>query len=309
MHSLRQQLIMTVASVGMAAGMIGYAAAQDNPNNGDTNRPASERMEKGNKAESPQRNKMNNTMGQTQDNQRGGVAAETPRKAQNATGAEPQGAQRTGQNADQNEHNKRDETRTGQTQMQKPDQGEGQKTGQSQGERKGETQTRGAQSEPGKGDTDTRTGQAEQQRNRDVDTRTGQGERDQGNGATAATERDRNGPRQGMNVRVNGDLHISEEKATRISESLRNSGHRENVNVNVRVGAPLPANVRPMPLPPDVVEYAPEYRGYDYVVDNDEIIFIQPETHIVVGTIDTGAATAQVDTGQQLARAKPCPVD
>jgi hypothetical protein len=299
MHSLRQQLIMTVASIGMAAGMVGYAAAQDNPSSGATNRPANERMEKGNKAETPQRNKVNNTMGQAQDNQRGGAA-------QKATGAEPEGAQKTGQSADQNDQNKRDQTRSGQNQMQKSDQGESQKTGQGQG--KGDTQMRGAQGEPGKGDADTRTGQ-DQQRNHDVDTRMGQGERDQRDGGTAETERDRNGPRPGMSVRVNGDLHISDEKATRISESLRNSGHRENVNVDVRVGAPLPANVRPAPLPPDVVEVAPEYRGYDYVVANDEIIFIQPETHIVVGTIEAGGATAQIDTGQQIARAKPCPVD
>ena len=300
MHSLKKRLIITVASVGMAAGIIGYAAAQDNPSS-DTNRPANQRMEKGDKAQTPQRNKMNNTMGQTQDNQRGGAAGETPRKAQNAT----EGAQRS---ADQNDQNKRDETHAGQSQMLRTDQGEGQKTGQGQGERKGDIQMRGAQGEPGKGDADTRIGQ-DQQRNRDVDTRTGQGERDQRGGATAATDRDRNGAHEGMNVRVNGDLHISDEKAARISESLRNSGHRENVNVDVRVGAPLPANVQPAPLPPDVVEYAPEYRGYDYVVDNDEIIFIQPETHIVVGTIDAGGATAQADTGQQIVRAKPCPVD
>ena len=55
------------------------------------------------------------------------------------------------------------------------------------------------------------------------------------------------------------------------------------------MGAPLPAGVELLPLPPDVVELVPAYRGYDYVLVNDEIVFIDPATRDVVGMIDLGA--------------------
>jgi hypothetical protein len=45
-----------------------------------------------------------------------------------------------------------------------------------------------------------------------------------------------------------------------------------SVNANVHVGAPLPGDVEPMPLPPTIVDRVPEYRDYDYVLVNDEIV-------------------------------------
>ncbi len=122
-------------------------------------------------------------------------------------------------------------------------------------------------------------------------------------------ERGHGGAGNDMNVRVNGDLHLSQEKATRISQALKTSGGRENVRVDVRVGGPVPGNMRPMPLPPDVVALVPEYRGYEYFVANDAIVIVQPTSHVVVGTIDEGGATAQLEPEQQIARAKPCPVE
>jgi hypothetical protein len=308
MFTMKKQLIITVASIGIAAGMGGFACAQDNPSQ-DTNRPANERMEKGSKAESPQ-HKMNGAAGEQQgaSPERNGQNGDMPRKAQNAepkagagqTGQQPEGSQRSGQNADQEK--RKDGARTGQGE---PRKGQGPTTGQ--GERLNGDQTRTGQGEQQKGDQ-TRTGQGVEPRNVD-ENRTGQGERDKQESPTAQREHDQNGAQGRTNVRVTGDLHISQEKATRISETLRNRGHRENVDVAVRVGAPLPESARPMPLPPDIVEVAPDYRGYDYIVVNDEIIFVQPTTHVVVGMIDAGGATAEADTGQQIVPARPCPVD
>jgi hypothetical protein len=62
----------------------------------------------------------------------------------------------------------------------------------------------------------------------------------------------------------------------------------QNVNVNVEVGAALPGDIRLMPLPPTVVDLVPEYRDYDYVVVNDEIVIVQPSTRHVVEVINTG---------------------
>ena len=59
------------------------------------------------------------------------------------------------------------------------------------------------------------------------------------------------------------------------------------------------------PLPRDIVELAPEYEGYDYVVVNDEIVFVQPSTRKVVGMMVAGGE----DSERHLAGARPCPVD
>lgn len=274
---MKQKLVVTVASVALAAvGVTGFAFAQDNPNQ-EPNRPGNERMEKGNRTEGGAQHKMNNAVGERQEATPEGqprTSGELPRKAQN--GAEPKsGGAQTGQA----------------TQPTKPE---------------GETRT-GQGARPEKREGEPRTGQATQPIKPEGETRTGQRARTQKpEGATAQSGREDNRMR---NVRVSGNLHVSDENASRITETLMGRGRGENINVNVHVGARLPEDVRPMPLPPEVVELAPEYRGYDYVVDNDEIIFVEPTTRRVVGMIDTGGATAQEETGQQIARAKPCPVD
>jgi hypothetical protein len=59
-----------------------------------------------------------------------------------------------------------------------------------------------------------------------------------------------------------------------------------NLGVNVSIGVALPRTVVIRPLPPDIIRIVPEYRGYDYVVYNDEIIIIEPRTREVVYIIE-----------------------
>jgi hypothetical protein len=59
-----------------------------------------------------------------------------------------------------------------------------------------------------------------------------------------------------------------------------------NLNVRVAIGVSLPREVVIRPLPPEIVTLVPEYRGYDYVVYNDEIIIIEPSTREVVYIIE-----------------------
>ena len=144
-----------------------------------------------------------------------------------------------------------------------------------------------AQSEKREGET--RTGQAAPNEKRD-ETRTGE--------AHAAP-------------RVTGNLHVSQETTTRISKELIGT-HTENVNITINVGVALPETVEFYPLPSDIVELAPEYQGYDYFVANDEIVFVQQSSRMVVGTIEVAADTANAGAvGQTVAvtRPKPCPVD
>jgi hypothetical protein len=295
MHSVRQQLVITVAAVGLIAGISGSAFAQDNPAQGG-NAPA-ERMEKGDNGAQQQQRRTHDTMGQQEEQRGAGAPGQSQRKAQGETGsgaapnAQPEGANKTGQNVDQG---KRDgATRADQGSTQGVDRDQPQRTGQDD-----RTRERNAETNPGQSGTRS-----------DADTRTGQGERNQRNDTSAGMERGHGGAGNDMNVRVNGDLHLSQEKATRISQALKTSVGRENVRVDVRVGAPIPEHMHPMPLPPDVATLVPEYRGYEYFVANDAIVIVQPTSHVVVGTIDEGGASAQLDAGQQIARAKPCPVE
>lgn len=133
--------------------------------------------------------------------------------------------------------------------------------------------------------------------------------RDQKNTNPAAGGERREAQRGKGPARVTGKVKMSNEHAERLSETLRRDARPERVNVDVRVGARVPETVVVRPLPADVISLAPEYRGYDYFVDsNDEIVFVSPDTHEIVGTIDyEGRAAAEDAT--QVSGARPCPAN
>jgi hypothetical protein len=267
--AMKTKLIATVASIGFTTLGVTGLAFAQDNANRQSGNPATERMEKGNANEGAQR-KMNERPAQT-----GQVAEPEKRQGETRTGQDMQGEKREGEN------------RTSQT-----PQGE---------KREGETRTTSQTPQGEKREGETRTGQTRQGEKREGETRTGQ----------APQGGNREGPAPGSkrDVSVRGNLHISRENASRISENLIRQGHRENLNFNIDVGAPLPVDVVLLPLPPDVVELAPDYRGYDYVLVNDEIVFVDPATRAVVGMIELGASSADAGPPASIAGAKPCPVD
>ncbi len=122
---------------------------------------------------------------------------------------------------------------------------------------------------------------------------------DQKGANKTAEHQDRGAPR------VQGKANISAEHAARIGEVLHGQSQPVRVNVNIRVGERIPETVVVRPLPTEVVELVPEYRGYDYFVDSDdEIVFVSPKSHEIVGMIDYGSDDAPVVAG-----ARPCPVE
>jgi hypothetical protein len=272
---MKKALIAALVSVSLTAISVGgYALAQDNPER-QQNRPANERMEKGNPAQGAQR--PNNPSAARNDD------------ANAAKRDEPQ----TGQ-----ANQRRDEPRTGEATEKREQPRTGEATEKREQPRMGEAI--GKREEPRTGQAtekreQPRTGQANEKRD---DTRNGQ------TATSGESERNDSGGRAG-NVRVNGNLHVSEGNAARISENLMRRGPSENINVHVDVGAPLPGNVDLLPLPPDVVALAPEYEGYDYVVVNDEIVFVQPSTRKVVGMIVAEGG----EPDRHIAAARPCPID
>jgi len=116
---------------------------------------------------------------------------------------------------------------------------------------------------------------------------TGQGEQQP---ASPGGKQMQTGQAQGTSrtdVDVTGSLNVSKDKASRVRDTLFRSGERTDVdvNVNVDVGQALPARVRPRPLPPEIVDIVPEYRGYDYVIVQQQIVIVEPQTRKVVEII------------------------
>ncbi len=162
--------------------------------------------------------------------------------------------------------------------------GKAERTGQATGKENRATETE-------KGNTAAQ-GQAPANENRAGQAQTG-GTEIQNNRQNAQATGERHVNPQ--NVRVEGNAHLSNESASRIADTLFATATPQNVNVSI--GAALPGNVRLMPLPTTVVDLVPEYRDYDYVLVNDEIVIVQPSTRHVVEIINTGGgATAMATT-------------
>jgi Protein of unknown function (DUF1236) len=83
---------------------------------------------------------------------------------------------------------------------------------------------------------------------------------------------------------------VNDEQRTKVVERLgreRDSWRdTQSLNIRVRVGERLPDRVRPRPLPSDIVRIAPEYRGYDYTMIEDEIAIVDPRSRDIVDVID-----------------------
>jgi hypothetical protein len=82
--------------------------------------------------------------------------------------------------------------------------------------------------------------------------------------------------------------NLSTEQRTKITSVIRNQ-HVEsvkNVNFSINVGTRVPREgVRFYPLPTEVVTLYPEWRGYEFIMVNEQIIVIEPSTYEIVAVI------------------------
>lgn len=110
-------------------------------------------------------------------------------------------------------------------------------------------------------------------------------------------------------VKAMGKVKMSNEHAVKVGEALRRDARPQRVDIDIRVGVRVPEQVEIRPLPTEIVTIVPEYRGFDYFIDSDdEIVFVSPETHEIVGTIQYEGRAASEDATHVRA-AKPCPVE
>ncbi|WP_439400381.1 DUF1236 domain-containing protein (plasmid) [Bradyrhizobium sp. PMVTL-01] len=97
------------------------------------------------------------------------------------------------------------------------------------------------------------------------------------------------------NTDVNASVNINDQQRTRISASIShlNVQPLTKVNFSLSAGTVVPRDVRLQPLPAEVIEIVPQYRGYNFVLVKDEIAIVEPSTYKIVTVLPySGRSTA-----------------
>ena len=81
---------------------------------------------------------------------------------------------------------------------------------------------------------------------------------------------------------------LSTEQRTKITTVIRDQHVQPltSVNFSIAVGTRVPRDVRFHPLPREVVTIYPEWRGYEFVLVNNQIIVIDPRTFEIVAILE-----------------------
>jgi uncharacterized low-complexity protein len=84
-----------------------------------------------------------------------------------------------------------------------------------------------------------------------------------------------------------GAAKLSTEQRSKITTIFKH--HRvapAHLNISIHVGARVPETVHFYPLPVEVVDVYPEWRGYDYILVGDQILVIDPDSHEIVAVLE-----------------------
>ncbi|MBX9823356.1 MAG: DUF1236 domain-containing protein [Xanthobacteraceae bacterium] len=123
---------------------------------------------------------------------------------------------------------------------------------------------------------------------------TGRTERDRA--ASDRTDRTDRSASTGRSER--GEVSLSGEQRQRVSQRFAARIDSMNVrsvsrsSVSVSVGATIPSAVRLYAVPSDVVAIYPRFRGYQFVLVEDEIVIVEPRTRRIVTTIERSGGGA-----------------
>jgi hypothetical protein len=156
------------------------------------------------------------------------------------------------------------------------------------GERRENGSQKGAQVQEREGSGKQQQGKQETQKEQRGEPK-GKGERNdaaQRNERNDAAQRgERNdGQRGEQRTGDAGRKTLTVEQKTKVRETVLRGGNLprvSSVNFNISVGTVVPTTVRVVELPPVLIEYYPDWRGYLYLVYNDEIIVVDHNHHIV----------------------------
>lgn len=98
-------------------------------------------------------------------------------------------------------------------------------------------------------------------------------------------------------------VNLDEKQRARLSQTFARLDVRPltSVNFSVAVGTVIPRDVRLQPLPADVVEVVPQYRGFDFVAVRQEIVIVDPRSYKIVAVLPRGGAgTAATSTRRKV---------
>jgi len=86
-------------------------------------------------------------------------------------------------------------------------------------------------------------------------------------------------------------VRLNSQQQTKVRTVIRSQNvkhlRRADIKVSIRVGVRIPTSVQYYPVPVEIIEVVPEYRGYYYIIVDDDILIIAPETREIVYIIHT----------------------
>jgi hypothetical protein len=88
--------------------------------------------------------------------------------------------------------------------------------------------------------------------------------------------------KSGPPAALSAEQHVKIRNTLRIEKSERLA----SVPFSTKVGEAIPGTVHLYVLPVSILEYAPQYRGYEYILVGDEILIVDPRTLRIVAVID-----------------------
>jgi len=111
-----------------------------------------------------------------------------------------------------------------------------------------------------------------------------------------------------------GVVALDTQQQTSIGHAIAQRGIKPltNVNFSIAVGTKVPAPVQLRALPADVVTFLPQYRGYSYVVVEEQIVVVNPGSHEIVAIVPFASSapptqTVETSTIKTRERSKPKP--
>jgi hypothetical protein len=81
---------------------------------------------------------------------------------------------------------------------------------------------------------------------------------------------------------------LSSEQRTKITTVIKGQHIQPvtHVNFSISVGTRVPRDVSFHPLPTEIVTIYPDWRGYEFILVNDQIVVVDPQTFEIVAVLD-----------------------
>jgi Protein of unknown function (DUF1236) len=91
----------------------------------------------------------------------------------------------------------------------------------------------------------------------------------------------------GAETKAGAPAALSTEQHVKIRQTLRGekADRLTNVQFSITVGEAVPRTVHRYRFPVSIMEYAPQYRDYEYILVGDQILVVDPRTSRIVAVI------------------------